>query len=195
MKAILEENTSAVLLTPQVSLRMGRTEEKKRVDLTSITLTTRPIELVDSHNYTPTSRWQNYLVLTEACEKESYNTLTKKVDKIVPNPFDPKYGLEEDANRTVDVVTSSGTNEFTFGIVRNNGRLCLTGAVGDVSICVPLPRTLLKRNKAYKEQADMVRAIYMLLFRCLNIEFVRTTEKESGFIKLIKSLYGTERKN
>ena len=164
-------------------------EKKFRTDLTSLTSTSRPIELIDNNNHVPTSPRDTYRATTKAHEKESLDTLTTKVDEVLPNLFDPKKGLMEGKINTADITTSSGTHEFDFGIVWVDNKLCLTGTVGDLSITVPLPKTLLKRNKIFNEQADMMRAAYMLLFRCLKLTFKPAQQEERGFKKLIKRLW------
>jgi ribosomal protein S6 len=154
------------------------------------TLTTKPIEFVDNNSsHTPTSSQDTYRMTSDAHNKESSNSLTPKVDKVVPNLINPTKGLEEDVDYETEVSTSSGVQKFTFGIKQDSGHYFLTGAAADQTITVPLPRTLQKKN-VFGEYADEIRAIYILMFCCFNLpfQFQSTRMEENGFKKLIKSI-------
>jgi len=153
------------------------------------TLVTKPIEVVDNNsNHTPTSLGETYRITPNTHNKESCNSLTSKVDRVVPNLIDPTRGLEEGVAYSTEVVTSSGVQEFTFGIKNDNGHYFLTGTAADQSITTPLPRSLLKEN-AYGEYADTIRAVYILMLRCFSLSFQSAIIEERGFKKIIKNLW------
>ncbi len=168
---------------------MENDKEKIVVDLTSAT---GPVAIVDNNSdQTPTSSQGIYRTTTDAHKKESFDkldTLTLKVNQVLPNLFNPKEGLIEGITYKAEVATPNGTSEFTFSKKQEGNIVSLTGASTDQSISVPLPRKLLKPNKFFSEQADLMRAVYMLMFRCLNITFQPATIEEKGFKKIMKKL-------
>lgn len=83
------------------------------IDFSSVT---KPVEIVDNNsNHTPTSSGETYRITSDAHNRESCNSLTSKVNQVLPL-FNPTKGLEEGFVYKTEVVTSSGTQEFTLGI-------------------------------------------------------------------------------
>ena len=161
-------------------------DKKIMINFTSVI---KPIEVVDNNsNHTPTSSGETYRIASSAHNKESCNSLTSKVNQVVPNLINPTRGLEENVVYKTKIVTSSGVQEFKFGIKNNNGQYSLTGTAVDQNIVILLPRSLLKKN-AYSEYADTIRAVYLLMLRCFNLPFQSAVIEERGFKKLIKKLW------
>ena len=167
---------------------MENDKEKIMVDLT---LTTGSVAIVDNDSdQTPVPFRGIYRTTTEAHKKESFDKLnTLKVNQVLPNLFDPKEGLIEGITYKAEVATPNGNSEFTFSIKQEGNIFSLTGVSENQSISVPLPRKLLKPNKCFNEKADLMRAVYMLMFRCCGISFQPGTTEERGFKKLRKSLW------
>lgn len=158
-------------------------KEKIRINFT---LVTGAIEVVDNNsNHTPTGTPTGVIfrITPEAINKESNNSLTSKVDQVVPNLLD----LEDSDKSTIEVVTSSGTHDITVGIEQKNGKYHIFCGTTDSTIYVPLPRRLEKRNK-FDEYGDLQRAFYMLIVCYLKFPFQPGTIEERGFKKLKKLL-------
>lgn len=164
---------------------MENNKEKNIIDFSS---GTKPVEIVDNNsNHTPSSSGETYRITSDAHNKESCNSLTSKVNQVVPNLLDLKDGDKS----TIKVATSSGTSDITVGIQQKNGKyhiFCGIDATADSTISVFLPRSLEKRNK-FGEFADLQRAVLMLIVRYLNFSFQSATTEEKGFKKLRKSLW------
>lgn len=199
IKTVIEENIDENILETSIYSVAGLfTEERKGkiVDLTSVISAGKPVEFVDNNsNHTRTYANETYRVTDDAHDLESSFSLTGKVDEIMPTLSIPSGDFGAGVYNTVEIKTPHGVSEFTYSIKDDNyNPSCytftgtVTGMAYNVTKKVPLLRNLYHPNKANGEYADISRAIYILLFRCLNIPFRQAQNEEDGFKRLIKDL-------
>lgn len=192
IKTIVEENIDENILETSIYSVADLVTEKKEIVLTSVISAGKPVEHVDnSDNHTRTYTNETYRITDDAHNLESNFTLAGKVDEIMPTLSIPSGNFGVGVYSTVEIKTPSGVYEFTYSIKENDNKsscYTFTGTItGTIPISVPLPRKLYHRNK-YGDYADISRAIYILLFYCLNIPFRPAKNEEKGFKKLIRDL-------
>ncbi|MEX2008176.1 MAG: hypothetical protein WD850_01660 [Candidatus Spechtbacterales bacterium] len=169
---------------------------RRQVNLEAITATTAPIQFVDNNVYHTSAARVGELcrVTTSLHNTESNGSLASKVDAVLPELFSSSRGLEKGGNETVEIIIATGTTEFTFGLIGllgNDSSVLLTGTVGAAIVTTKLPAALLRQN-AFKQHADLMRAVYMLLFVLLgrNLAPLKSGD-EKRFIWLQKRLIST----
>lgn len=172
---------------------MKENYEKPVIDLTNETSgTTKSIQFKDNNSHAFCGA--DIAVTDGAHVQESGSSLAWKVNKVVPDLLLPSIeNIGNGFNATIEVRTSSGTHNFTYGVKKEGNIITLTGAIGNSYTSIPIDKGLLKPNK-YGKTADSSRSVYVLLFRCLNMQFIPSNVEERAFRKLFKKLWPSEKK-
>lgn len=159
-------------------------------------------EIIIADSSTPVSN-NDRLVASEAVDKESFSTLSKKGVTVYQNLFDPSVAtpLSRLGTTEVRIANNNGTTiAVTVGLIKRDFGVSgfspwsLTSSVGEVTYMMFFPDRLLHKNHIFSERADLSSLALGFVFFSAGFR-IEYGSGEKAFGRIVIKKYGFKRKN